>query len=189
MNRAFLLLTALILPLATFAADTKPIEEVFERYWRASAKKESAKAATEVLPADLDELKKAILPVFLAHQAPKEKGGQEVSSLFFAKTVGKAREAMSPTEVFAGFQRIVAATNPEMFDLLKDAKLSIVFVRTPTPDEAEVHFQITIRGESEMEDEALVRKNGRWWIRLKDDPKDLAQQFKQLLSGAPPIQK
>ncbi|MBI5770525.1 MAG: hypothetical protein HZA93_22300 [Verrucomicrobia bacterium] len=189
MKRAFLLLTAFILPLAACAADTKPIEEVFERYWRTSAKKESAKAAADVLPADLEELKKAILPVFLANQAPKEKARQEVSALFFAKTVGKARESMSPVEVFAGFQRIVAATNPEMFDLLKDAKLSIVFVRTPSADEAEVHFQITIRGESEMEDEALVRKNGRWWIRLKDDPKDLAQQFKQLLAGAPPLAK
>ena len=186
MKKTLFLLTALLLPLAAFAADTTPIEDVFQRYWRASVKKEIAKATAEVLPADLDDLKAAILPVFLANQAPKDKTAQEFSSTFFNKIVGTARTNMSSAEVFAGFQRLVIATNPQMSDILKDATLSIIFVRTPSADEAEVHYQVTIRGESEIDADRLVKKNGRWWVRLKDDPKELAAQFTQMLAGPPP---
>jgi hypothetical protein len=185
MKKALVLLTALLFPLASFAADTATAEEVFQRYWRACANKEAAKAAADILPSDLDDLKSAILPVLLATQAPKDKGAQEFSAAFFNKIVGSARAAMSSPEVFAGFQRIVAASNPELSEVLKAATLSVIFVRTTAPDESEVHYQVTIRGESEVDAERLVKKNGRWWVRLKEDPKQLAEQFKQILNGPP----
>jgi hypothetical protein len=186
MKKAVLLLTLILCPLSGFAADTAGAEEVFSRFWRACAKKEFAKAVTDVLPSDLEELKSAILPVFLANQAPKDKGAQEMSGAFFNKIVGSARTNMSGAEVFAGFQRIVAASNPELAEVLKDAALSIIFVRSRSNEEAEVHYQVTIRGESEIDADLVAKKNGRWWVRLKEDPKQLAEQFKQILAGPPP---
>jgi hypothetical protein len=185
MKKAVVLLTALLLPLASFAADAATPEEVFQRYWHACANKEAAKAAGDILPSDLDDLKSAVLPVMLATQAPKDKNAQEFSAAFFNKIVGSARAAMSSTEVFAGFQRIVAASNPDMSELLKTATLSVIFVRNTAPDDVEVHYQVTIRGESEVDAELLTKKNGRWWVRLKEDPKQLAEQFKQILNGPP----
>lgn len=185
MKKALSLLAALIISAASYAADTKPIEDVFNRYWAAFSKKDLAKAATDVMPADLEELRKEVLPVFLASQTPKDKEAQEIVGLFFGKTVGKAREAMTGVDVYTGLNRILMAGNPQMFDLLKDAAISIIFVRNVVPDEAEVHFQVTIRAESDIEEEALGKKDGRWWIRIKGNAKDTAEQFKILLAGRP----
>jgi len=184
MKKALLLVAALAFSAVASAADTKPIEEVFLRYWGAFAKKDLAKAAADVLPSDLEETKAAILPVFLGAQAHKDKEVQEMLSLFFGRTVGRAREAMTPVEVYAGINRIVMAGNPPFFDVLKDASLSIIFVRTPKPEEAEVHYQVTIRGASDTDADELVKKNGRWWIRVKEDPKEAAAQFKQVFENA-----
>ena len=137
----------------------------------------------------MENLKKEVLPVFLANQSPKEKEAQEIVSLFFERRVGTARQTMSPADVYGGLNRIVMAGNAQMFDVLKDATISVIFVRTPAPDEAEIHFQVTLKGESDTDAETLSKKDGRWWIRLKDDPKETAVQFKQILTGAPPPAK
>jgi hypothetical protein len=184
MKKALLFLAALAISAVSFGADTKPIEDVFQRYWTAFSKKDIAKAAADVLPSDLEDTKTALLPIFLAAQNHKEKEVQEMVSLFFGRAVGKARESMSPVDVYAGINRIVMAGNPPFFDALKDASISIIFVRTPTPDEAEVHFQVTLRGESDTDADRLTKKNGRWWVRVKEDPKEAAAQFKALFDNA-----
>ena len=73
MKNALLLLLSLTVTAISFAADTKPIEDVFERYWQAYARKDFAKAAADVLPSDLDDTKAAILPLFLSAQTHKSK--------------------------------------------------------------------------------------------------------------------
>jgi hypothetical protein len=186
MKTAFLLALMLIVNAASYAADTKPVEEVFNRYWSAYSKKNLAKAAEDILPEDMENLKKEILPVFLANQSPKEKEAQDIVALFFERRVGQQRANMTPADVYAGLNRIVMASNAQMFDVLKDATISIIFVRSTGPDDAEIHFQVTLRGESDTDAESLSKKNGRWWIRLKDDPKETAAQFKQILTGAMP---
>jgi hypothetical protein len=184
MKKALLFIAALTFSAVSFAADTKPIEEVFQRYWSAYAKKDVAKAAADVLPSDLEDTKAALLPVFLAAQSHKDKEVQEMLSVFFGRTVGKARESMTAPEVYAGINRIVMAGNPPFFDALKDASISIIFVRTPAPEEAEIHYQVTLRGESDTDADKLIKKNGRWWVRVKEDPKEAAAQFKQLFENA-----
>lgn len=101
---------------------------------------------------------------------------------FFGRAVGKARESLTPVEVFAGLNRIITAGNQNFFELLKDARTSIIFVRTPDANNAEVHFQVTIRGESDVDVEKLTKKNGRWWVRINEDPKEVAAQFKAMLA-------
>jgi hypothetical protein len=184
MKKAFLLLLTLTLAAASYAADTKPIEDVFQRYWAVYSKKDFIKAAAEVMPSDLEGMRKEVLPVFLANQNAKSKDGQIIVGAFFDKTVGKAREAMSGADVLAGLNRIVAAGSPEMFEAFKEAKMDIVFVRTMTPDTAEVHFQVSVRGGADMDAETMAKKDGRWWIRVKDDPKATADNFKEMLAKA-----
>lgn len=181
MKKALSLALVLLFTAASFAANTKPIEDVFQRYWSAYSKKDFAKAAADVLPSDLDEAKKELLPLFLQAQSSQEKQIQEMVSAFFGRTVGKARETMSPVDVFAGLNRVVTAGNPEMFEVLKDASLTVVFVRTPDADNAEIHYQIMVRGASDMDVDALTRKNGRWWVRINEDPKEVAANFKVML--------
>jgi len=183
MKKALLCLLALISSAPLFGANTKPIEDTFQRYWTAYARKDFAKAAAEVLPADLDSMKGEVLPVFLGAQSNPNKEVQEMLGLFFGRTVGKARETMTPADVFAGLNRLVMAGDPQMFDQFKDATTTIIFVRTPGEDDAEVHFQVTIRGESDTDMEGLARKNGRWWIRIKDDAKATAAQFKEIFAA------
>jgi hypothetical protein len=183
MKKAFLFLTALIaLSSISFAADNAPIEETFNRYWSAYSKKDFAKAAADVLPADLEAAKSALLPVFLAAQGNTTKEAQEIVTAFFGRTVGKARESLTPADVFAGLNRIAMANNPDMFEMLKDATTSIVFVRRPNDDDAEVHFQVSLRGAADMDSESLTKKNGRWWVRLNEDPQQLAANFKALFT-------
>jgi hypothetical protein len=141
------------------------------------------KAAAEVLPSDLDAAKTELLPVFLAAQTNKAKEVQDVVTAFFGRAVGKSRETMTPADVFAGLNRVVTANDPQFFDLLKDARTSIIFVRASDADTAEVHFQVTIRGESDVDSETLAKKNGRWWVRINEDPKEIAAQFKAMLSA------
>jgi hypothetical protein len=120
--------------------------------------------------------------VFLANQNSKSKEGQIVAAAFFDKTVGKARETMTATDVYAALNRVVVASSPEMFEAFKEASLTIVFVRNVAPDAGEVHFQIMVRGQSDMDMETLGKKDGRWFIRIKDDPKSTAENFKELFS-------
>jgi hypothetical protein len=124
-----------------------------------------------------------VLPVFLANQSSKAKDAPEVLAAFFGKTVGKARETMSAVEVFAGLNRIVAAGSPELFEVLKDATVSIIFVRSLAADSAEIHFQVMVRGQGDTDAESMVKKDGRWWVKIKDDPKQTAQSFKELFAG------
>ena len=177
-----------LLALAAFAvvsqaADTNPVETTFQRYWSAYAKKDFAKAAADVSPSDLEETKAAVLPVFLAGQGSKAKDAPEVLSAFFGKTVGKARETMSAVDVFVGLNRVVAAGSPELFEVLKDAAVSIIFVRSVSADAAEIHFQVMVRGQGDTDAESLVKKDGRWWVKIKDDPKQTAESFKELFAG------
>jgi hypothetical protein len=183
MKKALLCLLALSVSAPLFGANTKPIEETFLRYWNAYARKDFAKAAAEVLPADLDNMKTEVLPVFLAAQSNKNKEVQEMLGLFFGRVVGKARETLSTADVYGGLNRLVMAGDPQMFDQLKDGTTTIIFVRSPGEDDAEVHFQVTIRGESDTDAEGLTKKNGRWWIRIKDDPKATAAQFKEMFAA------
>lgn len=182
MKPAFLFALSLIVSAAAYAANTKPIEDVFQRYWGAYARKDLAKAAADILPSDLDELKAAVLPVFLSAQSVKNKEAVEFVNLFFGRTVGSARANMSPVDVYAALNRLAMASDPQMFDALKDASVSIIFVRTPTANEAEIHFQVTLKGASDTDAEKLVNKNGRWWVRVKDDPKETAAHFKELFA-------
>lgn len=182
MKKLILLTLALSVSTLAFAADTKPIEEVFQRYWSAYSKKDFVKAAADVLPSDLDDVKKALLPVFLEGQASRDKEVQEMVAAFFGRTVGKARETMTAQEVFAGMNRLVSAASPDLFDALKQASVSVIFVRKPDDDSAEIHFQITTRGESDTDVEALKRKDGRWWMRVNEQPQEIAAHFKTVMA-------
>jgi hypothetical protein len=181
MKKLIALTLALALCAASFGADNKPVEDVFQRYWTAYVKKDFTRAAADVLPSDLDEAKAALLPVFLEAQARTDKETQEIVTTFFGRTVGKARETVSPVDVFAGLNRLITAGNPQFFEVLKDAALSIIFVRRPDDDNAEVHFQVTVQGQSDTDSESLTKKNGRWWLRINEDPKEIAAHFKQIL--------
>ena len=181
MKKLIALTLAVALASVSFAADTKPIEEVFHRYWTAYVKKDFARASADVLPSDLEDAKTALLPVFLEAQSRTDKETQEIVTTFFGRTVGKARESLSPSDVFAGLNRLITAGNPQFFDVLKDAKLEIIFVRRPDDDNAEIHFQVTVQGQSDTDSEALTKKNGRWWLRINEDPKEIAAHFKDVL--------
>ena len=183
MKKLISLLALVAFAVASQAADTKPVETTFQRYWSVYAKKDFAKAAAEVLPSDLEATKAAVLPVFLANQNSKAKDGPEVLAAFFGKTVGKARDTMSAVEVFAGLNRVVAAGSPDLFEVLKDATVAIIFVRAVTADEAEIHFQVMVRGQGDTDAETLVKKDGRWWVKIKDDPKQTAESFKGVFAG------
>jgi hypothetical protein len=80
---------------------------------------------------------------------------------------------------------VMTAGNPQLFDILKEASTTVVFVRTPDADNAEVHFQISVRGQGDMDVEPLTRKTGRWWVKLKEDPKELAAQIKAMAEKKP----
>ena len=184
MKKTLFLLLALTLSAISRAADTKPIEAVFQNYWDAYARKDFAKAAADVLPADLEATKRELLPVFLSAQSSQVKQVQEVVNAFFGRAVGKARESLSTVEVFAGLNRVITGNDPQFFEMLKDAKTSIIFVRTPDADNAEVHFQVTVRGASDTDVEGLTKKNGRWWVKMGEDPKQIAASFKEMIAEA-----
>lgn len=181
MRKTLLFLIAFTLCAVARAADTKPAEEVFLRYWAAFAKGDYVRAAAEVLPSDLEEAKTALLPVFIAAQAKPAADLQEMTKLFFGRTVGKARETMSAVDVYVGLMRLVAATDPAFTEAVKDAKVEIIIAREPGPDLVEVHYQMIIRGDSDTDSETLARKNGRWWLKLNAEAKEIAEQLKEKL--------
>lgn len=185
MIKAFAFLVALSFTAAGFAAAANPVEDTFQRYWSAYSKKDFTKAAAEVLPSDLDDTKAALLPVMLGAQANTAKEVQELVNTFFGRTVGKARESISSIEAYAGLQRLVTGSNPQFFEMLKDAKVTIIFVRSVDTDNAEVHYQVTIGSESDTDAESLTRKNGRWWVRVNEDPKAVAAQVKEIVERKP----
>ena len=72
MKKFISLLALVAFAVASQAADTKPVETAFQRYWSVYAKKDFAKAAAEVLPSDLEATKAAVLPV-VSNKAVKKR--------------------------------------------------------------------------------------------------------------------
>ena len=81
----------------------------------------------------------------------------------------------------AGMSRgqIALATLQTMY-AIGETTAEALWGESSPPEEAEVHFQITIRGTSDADADQLAKKNGRWWIRVKEDPKEAAAQFRQV---------
>lgn len=178
LKKALIFLIGASVAAVSFAAESASVEDLFQRYWSAFVRKDFVRVAADILPSDLEDTKSALLPVFLAAQSHKDKEVQAIVTAFFGRTVGKARENLSPQEVYIALHRVTLAGAPDFFEVLKNAKTSVVFVRTPTPDTAEVHYQITVGSESDMEVDSFIKKDGRWWVRVKEDPRDTAAQFK-----------
>src|SRR5688500_18424064 len=94
------------------ASDEESIREVFSAYWKSMRASDFSAAGERILPDDLIESKKALLPVFLSVANLSAKDAQEVTAAFFGKVPAERRSAMTPLEVFASLLKLIFASSP-----------------------------------------------------------------------------
>ena len=167
------------------ASDEDSIRQVFAAYWKSFGASDFSAAGERILPEDLIEAKKAILPVFLSVAGLPAKDAQQIASAFFEKVPPEKRSALTPLEVFASLSKLVFTATPELSQALSSLKTEIDRVQI-TASDATVYYRVIMQGVSQSDTEALVKRDGKWWLRLKEDPRETAKKFRILYKLEPP---
>lgn len=149
-------------------------------HWQAFVKKDFSKATDYIYSADLEAAKIELLPVFLEASKSSETADKEMAAAFFTNVPEEKREALSPKQVFECLNQFIAKSAPDVFEVLKDVSPIIDKVQI-SGDEATVYYHFSIQDISESDTEALVKKNDRWWLRVKEPPKETAKKFRRVM--------
>lgn len=184
MKATLLSLAVIIGLLATAAAkgtDEELIRSSFSSYWKAFVAQDFDGAGKQILPADLIETKKALLPVFLHASQSTNEEAREMAAAFFGKLPKSERSRLSPEQVYECLNRfIVISSPPRLSEVLKATSISVNRVQITGAD-ATIYYRFQMQGISESDTEAFIKKGGKWWLRLKEDPKETAKKFRRIL--------
>jgi hypothetical protein len=161
------------------AADEDNVRRVFFTYWKSFASSDFSAAGATISPDDLVAAKRELLPVFLTISENPAKDAQQFTSAFFGQLPASKRTGLTPLEVYASLNRLIASVSLDMFKALSSATTEIDRVQISDSD-AIVHYRVVFQGISNADTEALVKKDGKWWLRLKENPQETAKKFRML---------
>jgi len=77
---------------------------------------------------------------------------------------------------------MIKAGMGDAFNMFSDSSVTITDVFTKSKDSVAVHYNIIVRGKNLGGDfERLIRINGKWYLKLKQDPQQLANKLRSVL--------
>ncbi|MEL7447909.1 MAG: hypothetical protein AAFN78_01800 [Pseudomonadota bacterium] len=143
------------------------------------------KAAELMDPRDLEATREALLPVFLeAAKSPREDVRIYTDS-FFNGVSPESRAQMSSTEVYVAFLNLVFPEGSDVRKVFESADLNVLRVDLQGDDKAEVHYEMIFEGRSVSKSVKMAKSSGTWYTRVNDDPKQIAQRFRELFGLTP----
>ena len=179
MKRFLFVVGCVIMHACAFAAGNHDVSQRMQDYWSSYSNGDFGKAASFILPSDLDDMKTELLPIFVAVGQSTERELQTVARLFFAEVPTGDNSQMSPKQVFVGFNKFIYAANPELFSALQQSAIEVVDVAWSSDSEVVVSYRITIQDTPVSDVERFQKRGEKWYLRLKEPPRDTAIKFRQ----------
>lgn len=157
--------------------DEEILRESMATYWKDLTAKDFSKATEWILPEDLEAAKKELLPVFLAAMKSPKEDVRKMASGYFGDTPEDKRADLSPAAAYVCLNQFINSNMPQLFEILKTSTMTVDRVEVKD-DQATVHYQIKVQEDVTVDTESFIKKDGKWWLRVKEDPKDTARKLR-----------
>ncbi|WOX04330.1 hypothetical protein [Microbulbifer pacificus] len=180
MKKAILAVLLFFGVIATASANDALIAERLKEYWAAYSSTDFVKAAEFILPADLNDLKSELLPVFLAANESQDVEVRQMAQYFFADIPPGKYTSMTSSDVFSAMNTLMAGLSPDMFSLLQGAELEVVSTSKNADGSVAVNVAIKVAGDFAEDVMYLRQENGEWFMRVNEKPSVTANGFRQL---------
>lgn len=167
------------------ADDRAAIESVLLAYWQGFGAQDFEAAARTIHPGDLEELRVQVLPVFLAGLKAPKSDRRALAQAFFAGVPEADRERLSGADTFVQFSKLVARLKPDVVNALAGKTPEVVEVSIANDGSASATYRFVILDSPSTDTDRFSRVNGRWYLRLKEAPRDTAQKFRTLFAPGP----
>ena len=165
---------------AAYATPENDISSLMKSYWTSYSKSDFQTAAKYIHPNDLESAKKKLIPVFLAAGDSNDPELNSISDAFFLDIPQELRPNISGKQVFVGLSNFVNTANPQLFDAISKSKIEIIEVSIGSAGNATVTYRMMIEGTPTTDIERFTKFNGKWFVRLKENPKDTAIKLRKI---------
>jgi len=171
----------LLMPMMLFGDDKEEIENTFNNYIKAFFQADFDKASKYIAPMDVENCK-VLLPVFMKAIKHDDPSLRKLASAFFGDIEVESRKDFTGFQCYVGMNRMIKAGMEDAFNMFSDSSVTITDVFTKSKDSVAVHYNIIVRGKNLGGDfERLIRINGKWYLKLKQDPQQLANKLRSVL--------
>lgn len=171
-------LVGLITSAVAQQSDEDIIRESITTYWKSFSSKDFSKVAAYILPEDLAGVKKEILPVFIEAARSQNDELKKLAAAFFGQTPESEWTGLAPETTYECLNRFIDANMPQLFEILKTSTITVDRVEL-NEARATIHYQIKMKDQTTNDSESYVKKDGKWWLRVKEDPKDTAKNLRE----------
>lgn len=178
---ALVLTASFLLPIVSSAADEADISKVMTDYWAAYAKADYGAAAKLILPEDLALAQKEMPPVFIEAARSSSSEAKEMATAFFGPIPPDQRASLTGIQTYECLNRFIGVAMPGLQETLKASTITVDKVEIKAA-EATAFYKVSIQGETSESTEAFIKKDGKWWLRVKEDSKETARKFRALLA-------
>lgn len=159
--------------------DKEVMGSLLQDYWNAFTTTDFKKAAAFIHPDDLEGVQRELPPVFIAFSNSDLQEAKEIAAAFFGPHPNEKWSSLTPVEAYECLNRLILVGTPQMFEKIKGSTIVADRIEENGED-ATLHYQIHLQSETMEAKERFSKKDGKWWIRVREDPKDTAKKFLQI---------
>lgn len=164
----------------TSVASELVVKNTMNKYWSAFSASQLSEVSKLIYPTDLEEMKLYIVPVFEKATKSDIPEARQMAGIFFDKSSPESWSSLSPEDVFVRFNRLLTVMSPQMFELIKDTRLTTIDVYFAGVTEATVYYSVEIGGQQASDTERLTLHENTWYLRTKESPRNTALKFQRL---------
>lgn len=164
------------------ASDEQAVTDRFEAYWAVFSKMDFIAAADYMDPVEIRLTQSLMQPLFLEAANSGNAEIQDIVSWYFTGVADDRRAKLSPAEVFSGINQIIVNSQPEVFELLAIADMTIKSVHFRDEDSAILVYELSLLDAREEDTQYFSRHDGEWYLRFRDKPERVAEQFRVVFS-------
>lgn len=179
------IITAIFISLAyaspAWASDEEDILSTMKKYWAAYSNMDFEAAAEFICPADLDLAKSQLLPIFLEAGNSSDPELNSISNMFFLNVPQESRSKATGQQVFVGLNNFIVAASPNLFDIIQGSTIEPIEIELSSENKATLTYRIEAQGYPVTDIERFSKLYDEWCLRVKENPRDTATKFRQLL--------
>lgn len=170
---------------SALADEAGVVGERLKAYWRVFSVAQFDAAADFIYPKDLAQAKADFLPIFLDGAKITDPRLRVHADKYFGNVPLQRRGAISDKESYAGINRFIFGTSPELLEMMKGSGVTVTDVKFSSASEATVTYSMQFSNGKEAEEvEQFTKAGGIWYLRLKQVSENAAAVRKVLLPVA-----
>jgi len=165
-------------------ADPGDIKTNFNSYWASVTKGDFKTAATLVHPDDLALLRAEVLPVLMEGSKLEDPQARALVDAFFGTVPSEERSKLSGPDLYTLCANFVGAYSQSTLEAMAKAERSIVEVELEDTTRATVRYAVKTSGTSVEATDTMGKVNGRWYVKMREPPAQMADMFRQAFAQA-----